>query len=141
RVRSSARAETRQHCLDCPPDDDEVDPERKVLDVVEVKVQFICNILHVRDMALVYLRPTAYAWTDNVTVGIEGDLPLVPLREHECLRAGANPGHFSFEHIDQLRQLVEATLAQEATDAGDTPVVVPGYRSGDAALRNRLFLF
>ena len=37
---------------------------------------------------------------------------------------GPDDAHFPHEHIDELRQLVEARAAQETTDAGDARIVL-----------------
>ena len=42
------------------------------------------------------------------------------------MRAGADYGHVSLEHVDELRQLVNARAAQEVTELGLTGIVLSG---------------
>src|SRR3954469_22144846 len=73
-------------------------------------------------------RPVPRAETCQRPVGrgltlVPGVLPLgVALADQRELGAGTDDAHVAAEHVRQLRQLVEAPLAQEAADAGEARV-------------------
>ena len=53
------RSKPRQHRLDRPEQDQDVEPRREIFDIVEIILQLGVDLVDRRDMALVDLRPAA----------------------------------------------------------------------------------
>ena len=101
-----------------PSDDAEVGDQRPVVDVVEVEALVV---LERGVAAAVHLPHASDAGPDAQAVA----QLLVPLEHLSGQRgAGADHAHLVAEHVDQLGQLVERRLAEEAADACDAGVVL-----------------
>ena len=85
-------------------------------------------MFEIRDMPLVDLRPTGYARLYDMTILIERQLFLIPAGERHGLGARANPAHFAFQDIDDLRQLIDPRLAKKRAHPGDAWIAIAGDR-------------
>ena len=110
--------------------DEEVEQHRPVLDVVEVELDALLDLLLAVDLAApaVDLRPAGDPGLDAVAreIAVDGlvEQPVLQLALHR-VRARADQRQVALEHhVEQLRQLVEAGLADEAADAGDARIVL-----------------
>ncbi len=86
--------------------------------------------LHGRRLAAqaVHLRPAGDAGLDAVATQIAVDDLGIILVVRDCVRTRADQGHVALEHVYELRQLVEAGLAQEAADARHARVIASRLR-------------
>jgi hypothetical protein len=84
-------------------------------------------------VAAVDLGPAGDAGFDLEAPGVLGRV-VRDLRQH--VRARPDQAHLPAQHVDQLRQLVQAGAAQEAAAAGDPGIVLhQAERVADAQLR------
>src|SRR3546814_8218042 len=67
------RPEPGQHRYHRTKDDETVDPERKILDVVEIVMELAANFANIGDMPLHHLRPPSHARANDVPVAVKGD--------------------------------------------------------------------
>src|SRR3984893_14264788 len=113
----------------------EVEKHRPVLDVIEVELDALLDFLFVVDFAApaIDLRPAGDAGLDAMTREITVDGFVEQLALQLALhRVGtrADQREVALEYdVEELRQFVEAGLADEAADAGDAAVVF-GYDLG-----------
>lgn len=111
------RAIFSSYCLQSPPQDHQISHERPVLHVVEVQPHGVLPG---------EVRPAA----DLPEAGDAGlheeaapDPVLVLCRLPVQRRAGTDQGHAAGEHIEELRQLIEAESAEEPPEPGHAGVV------------------
>src|SRR5690606_6255826 len=113
-------------------DDPQVEPGRPVLHVVQV-------VLHAAGHLLDRIGFTAQA----VHLGPAGDPGLDPVALHVAVHQGlvllvvrdrvwprADDGHRALQHVDELRQLVQAGAAQECPERRDPRVTLAGLGNG-----------
>src|SRR4051794_3069882 len=110
--------------------DVDVEQHRPVLDVIQIELDALLDLLFIVDFAApaVDLRPTGdaglYAVAREVTVDGFVEQAALQLALHR-MRAGTDQRQIALEHhVEQLRQFVEAGLADEAADAGDAGIVL-----------------
>src|SRR5271165_3014710 len=94
-----------------------------VLDVIEVVLEFLDRFFHGPAIGIAYLRPAGQAGLDAVPNRIERNLVGEHGDERRTLWPRADKAHFALEDVKQLRQLVDARAAHEASD-GCHPWVV-----------------
>src|SRR5690606_28098265 len=109
-VRMPHAAEQREH------DDLEIQPERPVLDVVEVVLDALLEVGIAAPA--VHLGPAGDPGLHHVLLHVLRHLLLELRDEHRPLRARPDDRHLALEHVDELRQLIEARAAQERPEAG-----------------------
>src|SRR5437764_12708075 len=97
-----------------------------MLDVVEVVAQLFHGVLARGAVAVLHLRPPGEARLDGVALLVERNLLRQLLDEERAFRTRPDEAHVAADDVPQLRQLVEAGLADEAADAGDAVVAVAG---------------
>src|SRR6185369_17678585 len=110
---------------------EEVEQDRPVLDVIEIELDALLDLLLIVDLAApaVDLGPAGDAGLDAMPRKIAGDR----LVEQAALQlaldgvwTGPDQREVALEHhVEELRQLVQAGLADKAADAGDARIV-PG---------------
>src|SRR5258707_4625370 len=109
----------RHHGPDGARQDPQIQPQRPVVDVLQVHAHPFIEIADAISPA--DLPQTRNAWT-------HAELSLVPqLVPLELVRkrgARSNEAHVALEHAPQLRQLVQAVLPEEPADARDARVVL-----------------
>src|SRR3954467_15822298 len=105
--------------------DEQVEQHRPVLDVIEIELDPLLDLLVGVDLAApaVDLGPAGDPWLDAVAreVAVDGlvEQPALQFALHG-VRPGADQRQVALEHdVEQLRQFVEARLADEAADASD----------------------
>src|SRR5690242_5851806 len=106
----------------------QVEPEAPVLDVPKVTIDPLFHQLELGGLSAeaVDLRPTGQARLHMLTKGVVGDEFGVPVVMGNGMRPRTDQRHVSSQHIDELRQLVDARGAQDATDASDAGIVFAG---------------
>src|SRR5262249_34693271 len=77
------------------------------------------------------LRPARDAGLHAMTDAVVRDLLQQTVDEHRPFRARADEAHIAFQHIEELRDLVDPRAADEAADACDAAIVALGP-AGDA---------
>src|SRR5919204_1916844 len=70
-----------------------------------------------------HLRPTRYAWFDQVPRSPERHLPAQEVEELGALWAWPYDAHLTTYDIPELRALIQPGLAQEGPDAGHAQIV------------------
>ncbi len=106
-----ADAFAREEFPDRQDDDLEVQPQRAVIDVPHVQREFL---LPGERVAPVDLRPTGDPGPHLVTAGLLRRVAGQVLHQQ---RARADQAHVTFEHVEKLRQLIEAKTAQKAPES------------------------
>lgn len=100
------------------PEEHEIQPDTPVMHVPAVHLY----ALGVVDVAAAAGLPHAGdAGEDGVVL-----LDIFPISWHFCLydRTGPYEAHLTFEDIQELRQLIEASLSEEGTALGDAGIVL-----------------
>ena len=119
--------------------------QRLALDVFDVERHAAAHQLGRvdRPARAVDRRPAGHAGLHAVAVGVFGDqlgaLRLAGLHA-DGVRARADQRHLALQHVEELRQLVEAGAADEAADAGDARRRrrAPAARAGASAAVGRI---
>src|SRR5262245_3955215 len=125
RTRRSASTSVGVPIEEDPPhrerDDLEVEPERPVLDVLEVELDALLE----RGVAPqpVDLRPAGHAGLHLVPQHVAGDGPAELLDEEWALRSGTDDAHLAAQDVHELGQLVEAEPAQDRAERHATRIV------------------
>lgn len=104
-----------------------------MLDVEEVVMKLLEHVVEFDHMPLVDLRPARNPRTDDVAIAVERQGRLVPFGKRDCFRPGPDPAHFAAQDVDDLRQLVDAGLAEERAEPRDALVALRGH-AGDPRL-------
>ena len=120
-------------------DDFRVEPQRAVVQVVQVHAQPFEHLLHRVRVAVVERGGREQAGTQLVEQRVGGVDVHDLVHEEPALGARADEAHLALEHVPQLRELVQMVLAQETPHAGQPPVVrtaaqrrtAVGFRRGD----------
>src|SRR5579859_4145253 len=105
-------------------DDLEVEEDRPVFDVEQIAFHAPDQMLRFarRAAVAVDLRPAGNPGLDPMTVRIGADdlVAELVLRLHaDRVRPGADQRHVALEHVQQLRQFVEARAPQDGAEARD----------------------
>ena len=114
---------TKQDHADCLREDQHIQHQRVVLDVKQVELQLPLCVLHRRSVGKPDLRPTRNARFDAVAQVIEPDFLPELIDEGRALWTRPDEAHVTVQNVDQLRQLVDAQLAQDTTDPGHACVL------------------
>src|ERR1700760_1730898 len=115
--------------LDGLEHDEEVEAHRLVLEVVEVVGLgggLLGGLGERGAVAVTDLRPAGEAGADHVAQVVERNLLREPGGELGALGARADEAHLTAKDVPELRDLVDACLAQEAAEAGNARVVFGG---------------
>src|SRR5262249_54205317 len=103
-------------------EDSQVEPERPVVDVVEI---VLYPLLEVAVPAqVIHLRPARDAGPDEVLLHVARDALPELADELGSFGAGADERHLTPEDVEQLRQLVEAVAAEERAERCRASLVV-----------------
>src|SRR5205085_9681679 len=113
----SLRALAENHDLDRVEQDRQVEQERLVLDVEQIVLQLLQRILEGAAVPIIDLRPARQSRLHDVTLLEVRDLLRQVVHEMRPLRPRADQRHVAGQHVEQLRQLVEARLADELARA------------------------
>src|SRR5687767_170180 len=122
----SARAPAKEHDRNGPGHDPDIGPEPLPGDVLEVVSHLLLYIVQIGIVLEIDLGVAGDAGPDALPYLVVRDLH--PKVRNDCgpLRARAHHVHLAPQHVDQLRQLVEAELAQPAAQSRDPAVVLAG---------------
>src|SRR5688572_16711824 len=108
---ASPRSLAEQDHLDGVEEDGQVEQERHVLDVVEVELVLLLGVLDGRSITELDLGPAGDARFHAVALVVVGDDAAELLDEVWPLRPRPDEAHLAAQHVEELRQLVEAALA------------------------------
>lgn len=106
--------------------DFQVEPQRLVLDVIQIVLQFHHRIFDSGTIAIADLRPTGEARFGRESRAIERNLALQLANELRTLGARADHAHLTLDDVPRLRQLIDTSLADEAPHARDAVVILGG---------------
>src|SRR5688572_13546132 len=101
----SARAGTREHRLHRPEEDQNVQPGREVLDVVEIVLELEGDLIDPAHITLVDLRPAGDAGLHDVTVAVERNARHEERRKALRLWTRTDPAHLTAQDIEDLGKL------------------------------------
>src|SRR5262245_50016268 len=106
------------------PQDPHVEPQRPVAHVEEIVLE---PLPQARGAAqAVHLGQAGHPRLHMLPQHVPAPVLAEPRDELRTLRAGADQGHLALEHVEKLRQLVQARPPQPAPDGGDPRVLAPG---------------
>lgn len=97
-----------------------------MLDVVKIVLDLDAGIIGIGGITVDHLRPATDPGPHDVTVHVERDLPFELIDERALLRSWPNQAHVPFKDVEELRQLVDAQLADHLAHPGDAHVAVLG---------------
>ncbi|MNH09143.1 hypothetical protein D3C79_685870 [compost metagenome] len=100
-----------------------------MLDVVKIMLNLDARIIGIGSITVHHLRPATDPRTHYMAIHIKGDLPLELVDKGTLFRPRPNQAHVPLEDIEELRQLIDAQLADHLAHAGDTHVTVLGELS------------
>lgn len=106
------------HYTSCPPQQNKVQPHGPVMNIPVVHLHSF-RIIHVISPA--GLPDTGNAGTHH---GIFFEIHAVSWNLLLYDRPGSHKAHFPFQHVPELRQLIEAGLSEEGTALGDAGIVL-----------------
>src|SRR5882672_4203691 len=106
-------APSEQHDLNGVEQDQEVEEERKVLDVVEIVLQLLERVVDGGAVVILVLGPAGDAELHGEPLHVEENLLLEILDELRTLGARSDEAHVAHQHIEELGQLVETSPAEE----------------------------
>src|SRR5205823_2358689 len=116
-------APPQDHRLQRLHDDDEIERNRKILDVVEIVLELFNRVFDACPIRVADLRPAGHARLDYVTLAVERDALRQLAHELGAFRSRSDETHFPDEHIPQLRHFVEARPPEKSTNRGHARVV------------------
>ena len=111
------RASAAENDRDRHADDEEISPDREILDVVPLDGEAFRES---QLAAAVHLHGTGDSWFELESKPL---LSCIAFDEIELLRARPHQAHVSDQHVPELRELVEAPPPQRASDTRDTGIV------------------
>ncbi len=95
-----------------------------MLDVIKIVLDLDAGIIGIGGITVHHLSPAADPWPHDMTIHVEGDLPLELIDEGALLRPRPNQAHVPLEDVEELRQLVDAQLADHLAHPGDAHVAI-----------------
>ncbi len=115
-----------EQAVGCPKDNLYVKNKAPVLDIKHVQAVPGMKIVEVQYLSPVAFRlgQTSHARLHGVTVHISGDLFAKNFVHWYRMGSGTHYRHFSAEHIDQLREFIQAASSQKRAQTSN-PVIVP----------------
>src|SRR5215212_1446801 len=116
----------KQNYLDRLEDDDRIKNKTLVFDVEQVILKFLTCIFDRRAVGILDLRPARESRSDQVSLLVKRDLFGQLGYEMRTLGPWANEAHFAFQDIPELRNLIDASLANDASDACRARVAFSG---------------
>src|SRR5690554_138847 len=83
-----------------------IQPQRKVFDVVEVVFDFYASVVCVSSVSVNNLRPTRNTWLNHMAVCIERNFNTELIHKHTLFRTRANNTHIALKHVYKLWNLI-----------------------------------
>src|SRR5215510_14227536 len=111
-----------QHDLHGVEQDQEVEEQRKILDVVEVVLQLLQRIFNRGAVAIPDLRPAGEPRFHGQPFHVIRDFLLEALHELRSFRPRPDEAHVTEQHIDQLRELVQTGAAEDRSHPRDARI-------------------
>ena len=110
-----------------PDQDLKVEPERPVVDVVQIELDPALHLVVAVGLATeaVDLRPSCYPRLDVMPTRIERDSLLVLAIVRERMRTRPDQRHVALEHVEELGNLIDVPAPQPGSDLGDARIVPP----------------
>src|SRR5215475_3960763 len=108
-----------QHDLHGVEQDQEVEEQRKILDVIEVVLQLLQRIFDRGAVAIPDLRPAGESRLHGQPLHVVRDFLLKALHELRPLRSRSDEAHVTEENVDQLRKLVETGPTEDRSHSRD----------------------
>lgn len=105
-----------------------IQPHRPVVDICNIQLHPPGHLLDGLGFppAAAHLRQAGNAGLDAVAGHVGGDLVGVVVVMGDGVRAGADQRHVAEQHIEELRQFVQRSAANELADLGDARVFTRG---------------
>src|SRR5690606_22604527 len=130
----SPRTASEKHDLDGLQQDQEIEQQAMVLDVEQVELQLLVCVCGGCAIGIAELRPPGQARLHRVAHAVVADFVVELVDKLRALGPRADKAHVAGQHVEQLRQFVQAGLADEAAHTGG-PVIVAAR-----PLRNAILL-
>src|SRR5690606_7313040 len=99
--------------------DQDIQPQRKVLDVIEIVLDLDTCLVGIAGIALHHLGPARDARPHDVAINVERNLGVELVHEYPLLGARADQAHVTLQHVPELGQLVQPRLADKGTHPRD----------------------
>src|SRR5207247_9329890 len=122
----SSSTTTEHYDLDRLKHDDRIEQQRLVLNVIQIVTKLFNCVFDRSPIGILNLRPAGKAWLHNVALRVVRNDRSQLLDEHRALRAWAHEIHLSADHVDELRELVESQLPNDASNPGNARIVFFG---------------
>src|SRR5687768_12459510 len=122
----SLGATPKQNDLDRLKQDDRVKHQTMVLDVEKIVLQLLSRIRDRRAVRILDLRPAGQSRRDQMALFVVRNLLGELGHKVRALRPRADETHFAAQDVPELRNLVDARFAQDATDARRAIVAFTG---------------
>lgn len=106
------------HYTSCPPQQNKVQPHGPVMNI---------PVIHLHSFRIVNVISSAGlpdACNARPNHGILFEIHAVSWNLLLYDRPGSHEAHFPFQHVPELRQLIEASLSEEGTALGDAGIVL-----------------
>src|SRR5215213_30103 len=116
----------KQNYLDRLKDNDCIENQPLVFDVEQIVLKFLTCIFDRRAVRILDLRPARESRRDQVSLLVERDLFGELRHEMRALGPWANEAHLAFQDVPELRNLIDADLANDAADARRARVALAG---------------
>src|SRR5512139_694320 len=120
-----AHALSPQHHLRGLEQDHEIEKQAVILDVIEVELQLVHRVFISCAIRVAHLRPAGDAGFDRVAHPVIGNFLCQVLHEIGALWAWADEAHVAEEHVENLRQFVDAGASDEAPGERHAAVILP----------------
>src|SRR5690348_17161060 len=116
---ASLRARADQHNRNRAPENFDVEPERPVVDVLEIEADPILEILHVVPSA--YLPETGQARPHAQATAMREVVEAFHFVNRQ--RPRTNEAHLAAKHVEELREFIDAELAQNFPEGRDPGIL------------------
>src|SRR6185312_3728867 len=120
----SARAFPEQDHADSADHDQKVENKIAMVHVIQIVCQLLSRVLDGGAVGVVHLRPPGDAGPDVMSVGVEWEDLAQLIDEVRALWPRADQAHFAAQYVDDLRNLVNASVADQGADAGHPRVTL-----------------
>src|SRR5712691_3104079 len=114
---TSSSSAAQQNRLDRLKHDNRVECQALVLDVVKLVLQLLPRVFDRRAVRIFDLRPAGQARRDQMSLFVIRNFLRQLRHEMRALRTRADKAHVAAQDVPELRDLVHANLAYEATHA------------------------
>src|SRR4029077_586133 len=124
RIPMSLRAPAQQDDLDRLEHDQNVQTERRILDIEQVVLQLFLGVLYGITVLVANLRPAGNPGPHGVADPVIRNFLAEPLHKFRTLRPRSHKSHIALEHAPQLRNLIDARHSQKLADPGNSRIFI-----------------